>query len=186
MLYKFGPLKKKIILTLLGGVTLGMAKSPSQYYRTLKAIRRDWEKINQHSFNRSLKRLSKEKLIEEIFLPNGSLKLILTEKGKIQAKKIGLMGSIAKFKKPKKWDKKWRVVLFDIPEKDRIFRDILRRHLKDLNFLKLQHSVFISPYSFEKTILELAKLYSAEKYIRVITALKIDNEKKLRKIFKIN
>ena len=96
---------------------------------------------------------------------------------------MDLMGNAIKFKKPKKWDGKWRLVLFDIPEKDRVFRDILRKHLKTLKFRKLQHSVFVSPYPFEKPILELVRLYSAEKYVRVISAMKIDNEKNLKKYF---
>jgi len=174
------------VLALLGGAALGMSGSSVRYYKIFKALKRDWEKINQDSFNRSVKNLAKEKLVEEEILANGSFKLTLTKKGRKEARKLNLLGSTIKFKKPKKWDGKWRVVLFDIPESDRIFRTILRKHLYDLNFIKLQHSVFISPYPFEKSILELSRLYSAEKYIRVITALKIDNEKKLRKIFKIN
>ena len=185
-MYRFGKIQKKIVLVLLGGVALGMSGSPSRYYKTFKALKRDWERINQGSFNRSIRNLTKEKLVEEKILEDGSFKLMLTKKGKEEAKKLNLLGSTIKFKKPKKWDGKWRVVLFDILETDRIFRTILRRHLYDLNFIKLQHSVFVSPYPFEKSILELSALYSAERYIRVITALKIDNEKKLRKIFKIS
>ncbi|HBR71810.1 MAG TPA: PaaX family transcriptional regulator, partial [Candidatus Moranbacteria bacterium] len=44
---------------------------------------------------------------------------------------------------------------FDIPEKDRIFRGILREHLYELKFFRLQNSVFVSPHPFEKMILEL-------------------------------
>lgn len=171
------------MLALLGGVALGLSGSPSQYFRTFRKLRKEWTKINQQNFTRSIRRLSKEKLIEEKMLPNGSFKLILTAEGKRQAKILSLIGGSINFKKPKKWDGKWRIVLFDIPEKDRIFRDILREHLRELEFFKLQHSVFVSPHPFEKPILELVTLYSAEAYVRVITATKIDNENKIKKHF---
>lgn len=182
-MYRFGPVQRKIVLTLLGGVALGLSSSPGQYFNTFRKIRKEWAKIDQRNFNRSIRSLSKEKLIEEKILPDGSFRLELTKKGKKQARILSLMGSSINFRKPKTWDEKWRVVLFDIPEKDRLFRDILREHLRALHFFKLQHSVFVSPYSFEKPILELISLYEAEAYVRVITATKIDNESKIKRHF---
>jgi len=182
-MYKFGSVQRKILLTLLGGVALGLSSSPRQYFCTFRKLQKEWKKINQNNFNRSFKQLSSEKLIEERILSDGSFKLILTALGKQQANRMNLLGSSINFKKPKCWDGKWRIVLFDIPEKDRSFRNILREHLYALNFLKLQHSVFVSPYPFEKQILELATLYSAESYVRVITAIQIDNGNKIKRHF---
>lgn len=182
-MYRFGPVQKKILLTLLGGVALGLSSSPRQYFRTFRQLQKEWRKINQQNFERTIKRLADEKLVQEKTLPDGSIKLILTEEGKKEAKKLSLLGNSIKFKKPKRWDGKWRIVLFDIPEKDRVFRDILREHLYNLEFFKLQLSVFVSPHPFEKQILELISLYSAEPYVRVITAAKIDNEAKIRNHF---
>ena len=182
-MYKFGSVQKKILLTLLGGVALGMSSSPTQYFSTFRKLRKEWVKIDQRNFNRSIRQLSREKLIEETVLPDGSFKLVLSKSGKEQAKTLSLLGNSINFKKPKKWDGKWRIVLFDIPEKDLMFRNILREHLYALEFFKLQHSVFVSPHPFEKSILELVSLYAAEPYVRVITATAIDNEKRLKKHF---
>ena len=182
-MYKFGPVQKKIMITLLGGVALGVSASPRQYFDTLRKIRKEWSKSNRYNFDRSLRRLSSEKLIEEKILPDGSFKLVLTKKGEEQARRLDLLGGSINFKKPKKWDKKWRIVIFDIPEKDRVFRNILRAHLGELKFFKLQHSVFVSPHPFEDAILELTRLYSAQAYVRVITAEKIDNEDSLKRHF---
>jgi phenylacetic acid degradation operon negative regulatory protein len=182
-MYKFGSTQKKILIVLWGGVALGLSSNPRQYFSTFRKLRKEWGKIDQRSFNRSIRRLSKEKLIEERILPDGSFRLELTKKGKQQAKVLDLLGSSIKFQKPKHWDKKWRIVLFDIPEDDRIFRDILREHLRSLEFFKLQQSVFVSPHPFEKPILELIAIYSAEAYVRVITATMIDNEAKIKRHF---
>lgn len=182
-MYKFGSVQQKILLALLGGVALGLSSSPRQYFKTFRTLQKDWRKINQQNFDRSFERLAEEKLIEEKILPDGSFKFILTKEGKLQAKRLKFLGNSISFKKPKKWDKKWRVVIFDIPEKERLFRAILREHLYALKFFKLQQSVFVSPYPFEKPILELVALYSAEPHVRVITATKIDNEARLKKRF---
>lgn len=162
---------------------MGLSSSPRQYLKTFRKIRKEWNKIDQRNFNRSVHRLSQEKLIEEKILPGGYFKLELTKKGKRQAKILSFLGSSIKFKKPKRWDGKWRIVIFDIPEKDRAFRDILREHLRALKFIKLQHSVFVSPYPYEKPIIKLVSLYLAISYVRVITATKIDNENKIKKHF---
>ncbi|HFC76879.1 MAG TPA: hypothetical protein ENJ27_01475 [Candidatus Moranbacteria bacterium] len=182
-MYKVGSIQKKILLTFLGGVSLGLSRSPKQYFYNFKALRREWKNVDQQSFNRSIQGLAKNKLLVEKKLANGSIKMVLTEDGKLQAKKLSILGNSIKFKKPKKWDKKWRIVIFDIPEKNRMFRSILRNHLKDLHFKKLQNSVFVAPYPFEKSILDLVSLYQAEKYVRVITAIKINNEVKLKHYF---
>jgi len=182
-MYKFGQTQRKILVALLGGVALGMSGSPRQYFSNLRKIKKEWENINQGNFVRSIKSLSKEKLIEESVLPDGSCKLILTARGKKQANKLELIGNSINFKKPKRWDGKWRLVIFDIPEKDRDFRNILRSHLRELRFFRLQNSVFISPHPFENMILELVYLYAATPYVRVITAEKIDNEDRLKRYF---
>jgi DNA-binding transcriptional regulator PaaX len=182
-MYKFGPVQQKILLVLLGGVALGCSNSPRQYFRTFRKINKEWKKIDQRSFNRSIKRLSREKLVEEKVLSEGLFRLVLTKEGKQEASRLGLIGNVINFKKPKHWDGKWRIVIFDIPERDRKFRGILREHLYLLNFFKLQQSVFISPYPFEKQILELVSIYSANSYVRVITAVKIDNEAMIKSHF---
>ena len=51
------------------------------------------------------------------------------------------------------------MVIFDIPEKKRMVRDIIREHLKTIGFKKLQQSVFVFPYPCEQEILALADIY---------------------------
>lgn len=182
-MYKFGPVQKKILLVLMGGIVLGMSSSPTQYYRALRALRKDWKKVNQQNFKRTVRRLATQKLLTEVTLADGSFRLELTKEGKRQARLQALFGKTIDFKKVKRWDRKWRLVIFDIPEKERSFRDVLRQHLKNLRFYKLQQSVFVTPFPFEAAVLELIELYGAKEYVRVVTASKIDNEKKLKNHF---
>ncbi len=45
----------------------------------------------------------------------------------------------------RKWDGRWRLVLFDVPTTRNTFRDKLRRYLRDRGFGCLQNSVWITP-----------------------------------------
>lgn len=182
-MYKFGPVQQKLLLLLVGGYILGTETSSIRYYRKLRLLRKEWRKINQQNFTRSVRRLSAQRLVKETVLADGSFRLVLTEEGSRQARIQSLFGRSIHFKNPKKWDKKWRIVLFDVPEKERQFRDVLREHLRELKFYKLQHSVFISPFPCEKQLLELVSLYKAGPCVRIVTADFVDNEEKLKQHF---
>ncbi len=182
-MYKFGPVQQKMLLLLAGGIALGLQSSSFRYYRLLFALKKEWKDIDRRSVTRSLRRLSEQKLVEERVLADGSFKLVLTAEGKRQAQRLDLFGQSIRFRKPKRWDGKWRVVMFDIPEKSRTFRDILREHLREMRFYRLQQSVFVSPYPFEKPLQELVNLYGADSYVRIMTVTWIDNGKFLERHF---
>jgi len=75
---------------------------------------------------------------------NGKPCLELTEKGKKNIKKRFPLFTL----NHKVWDNKWRIVIFDIEEKNKIIRETLRRKLKELGFGQLQKSVWITPHDF--------------------------------------
>ncbi len=52
-------------------------------------------------------------------------------------------------RKPRHWDKKWRVLIFDIPERRRKLRDGIRQTLLGNGFIRLQNSVWMYPYDCE-------------------------------------
>jgi DNA-binding transcriptional regulator PaaX len=83
------------------------------------------------------------------------------------------------------WDKKWRIVIFDIPEKLKMIREALRYHLIRLGFRKLQHSVFVLPFECRNEIEYLTEFFNARKFIRFIEAVHIDNELDLKHKFKL-
>lgn len=59
-------------------------------------------------------------------------------------------------KKPRRWDGRWRIVIFDIPERRRGIRNRLRLFMQEYGFMRLQDSVWIYPYDCED-IIALAK-----------------------------
>lgn len=79
--------------------------------------------------------------------------LRLTQKGEAHLRKLQL--DDFKFNKPKRWDGKWRVIIFDIPEGKRRVRQLIRHTLRTIGFYRLQDSVWIFPYDCEDLIVLL-------------------------------
>ena len=88
-------------------------------------------------------------------------------------------------KKPAQWDKKWRIVIFDIPEKKKKAREALRKKLKELGFKELQKSVFVYPFECEDEIDFITEVFQIRPYVRFIKAVSITNEEQIRLKFNI-
>lgn len=176
-------IKQKILLLLLGGMAFGYSYTPQRQWRVLKAVARGWKEINREKLRDEIRKLYQSKLIKKKENPDGSYTIVLTEKGKLKA----LTYHFQKMKiKGGKWDGKWRLVVFDIPEKKRAGRDALRSKIKELGFYKLQKSVFIFPYQCKDEIDFIVEFFGLRKYVRFGILESIDNELHLRKIFNLN
>lgn len=176
------PVKQKILISLMAGVALGFTYSPNRQYRILKALGREWKKIDQEKLKREIRGLYKSHLIQVRENPDGSFTYVLTDKGKIKILTYHFQNMKIK---NSNWDRKWRVVIFDIPEKLKIARDALRRKLKDLGFYEFQKSVFIFPYECKDEIDFVIEFFNLRKYVRYGVIEFIDNDLHLKEIFKL-
>ncbi|KKQ90855.1 MAG: Transcriptional regulator, PaaX family [Berkelbacteria bacterium GW2011_GWA1_39_10] len=84
---------------------------------------------------------------------------------------------------PEKWDKKWRIVIFDIPNDKKVKREILRTKLESLGFLKLQESVYVFPFDCLAEIQLLKNLCFIEPYVQYMVVERIETEINLMKKF---
>lgn len=185
---KYKGIAKEILLYLAtaGGILI-TATSPYFLLNIAKGIIRDRKyikkKLDERKIAKILERLKRNRLIilsEE----NGKFKVELTEKGKRKVKEIQFRNM--KIEKPESWDGKYRLVIFDIPEKHKKrARDALREKLKELGFYPLQKSVWVCPYPCEKEIQFLVELFDIYPYVNIILAENIYNDLKLRKHFKL-
>ena len=73
--------------------------------------------------------------------------LHLTQKGETHLR--GLQFKSFSLNKPFRWDGKWRVLIFDISERERKLRDEVRRTLQGNGFVRIQDSVWVYPYDCE-------------------------------------
>jgi DNA-binding transcriptional regulator PaaX len=83
---------------------------------------------------------------------------------------------------PKK-DGVWKLVIFDIPEKQKYVRTVLRAKLKALHFKKWQNSIWISPYALDTEIETELKELGKKFFIRLIKSTEINITEDLNKMF---
>ncbi|MBI4159666.1 hypothetical protein HY504_00705 [Candidatus Wolfebacteria bacterium] len=72
-------------------------------------------------------------------------------------------------KKPTIWDKKWRLIMFDIPHNKKASRDALRAKLRQLDFYPLQKSVFVTPYPCEDEIDFIGSVFGVRSHILILS-----------------
>ncbi len=94
-------------------------------------------------------RMDREGFVQRVLI-NGAMHFRITGAGRRQLTKIYPVLKIVS----DKWDGFWRIVIFDVPEKRRRSRDVLRKQLRLLGFGRLQNSTYISPYDHGKPLLD--------------------------------
>lgn len=82
-----------------------------------------------------------------------------------------------------KRDGVWKLVIFDIPEKQKYVRVVLRAKLKALHFKKWQNSIWVSPYALDEEIEEEFKKLGEKFFVRLIKTNEINLTKDLEKLF---
>jgi DNA-binding transcriptional regulator PaaX len=179
-----GKVQQKIILLLWGGLALGLSHSPKTSFKILGAIAKEWKVIDKKHLKRAISDLYRSKLIEEKQNKDGTITIVLSAEGKNKALTYDL--DKMKVVVPKKWDGKWRIVMFDIPEWGKGIRDALREHLRDMEFYEFQKSVFVHPFDCRNEIEYLIEFYDIRKFVRFILAESLDNELHLKNHFGLN
>jgi DNA-binding transcriptional regulator PaaX len=108
--------------------------------------------------------------------------LRLTQKGHAE---YARMSASAALHKPKKWDGKWRVLVFDISSKRKGLRDRVRFLIQGIGFIKLQASVWAYPYDCEDflTLLKADLKIGKDLLYMVVDSLEADTH--LRTHFKL-
>ena len=162
---------------------MGFSRSPKQHFQIIKNISNEWKEIENRALKRGIRSLYESKLINKKQNKNGSITITLTQEGK--KKILTFQIDEIEIKRPQKWDKKWRVVLFDIPENRKKIREALRFHLKKLGFYEFQKSVFVHPYNCQDEIDYIIEFYDIRKFVRFIVANSVDNALHLKQYFKL-
>ncbi len=139
--------------------------SPVGGPKVLKSLLKQLKyKVDQLRF--SAYYLKKRGLIEFIKEDRKGMTIKITNNGRKYLKVFDLDDMA--LNKPARWDKKWRLVLFDVPEKHKNAREALRRKLKDLNFVRLQDSVWATPYPCDDEIRFIREIFNIPFNVDVI------------------
>lgn len=175
--------KDVLLWLVMAGVIWVAASSPYFVLNLMKQFKK-LKKYKGKRFSSAFYRLKREGYLKMV-RKNHNIYISLTEKGK---KKAGwLQIDALKIRRPKKWDRKWRILIFDISELKRIWRDAFRGKLKELGFYPLQKSVWIYPFDCQAEIELLREFFGlSNKELRLIVSENIGKDDWLRKHFKID
>jgi len=139
-------------------------------------------KFGGRRVGKSLSYLQKSKILEVSYKDNEAM-VSLTAEGQKRLNKYNI--DEIKVKKPKKWDKLWRLVFFDVPERYRPARDYLRFKLKELGFHQMQKSVWVHPYPCEDEIDYICNVYEIKPFVNVAVVQRIGKEAELKRLFRL-
>lgn len=129
--------------------------------------RRNSIRFNQR-VTQALLRLERRGLIH-IIDDGGKRRVRLTQQGEELIH--GLYAGSYVIPMPARWDGKWRLVMFDVPEKRKKVRDTLRMLLRSAGFVHFQDSAWIQPYPCDELVTLLrSHLGSGKGEIRYLTA----------------
>jgi len=176
-------LSEKILLSLLGGVAFGCSVTSKNQWYVIKTTAALWQDSDVKNIASGIRDLNRTKLIKRMKDKNGICTIELTNKGKLKA--LNYYFRNIKIKK-EKWDGKWRILIFDVPERLRKGRNALRWEIKKLGFYELQKSVFVIPYECKEDIDFVVNFFELEKYVNYGVLESIDKDKQLREYFELN
>lgn len=171
------------ILTTIGNAAIAFSRHPSRNAASVYRMARDFRELQDIS-DRELRSMSRY-IIENkyITIHKGSVRntIEITEKGKARIARGALFD--LKPRRAKKWDRKWRIVLFDVPNHMKSARDAFAATLKSFGFERLQKSVFICPYPCEEELKVVADYFDISECVDIIVAEHISRESEFKKLF---
>ncbi len=117
MSYKIGAVQRKFLLLLFHNFSMGIYFPPRRRAEILSRLDREWEAVKAETLRRAIAQLYRNRLVSMKDLPDGSIEIILSDRGKKRA--LAYQLDEMKIEKAGAWDGKWRFILFDIPRHKR-------------------------------------------------------------------
>ena len=185
--FKHGELREIVLSAiglsiLLGGTFLVTPNFPIIYTGILKIVEElTKKKIPAGKAKRVLKNLERKEIIT--IEKKGDQAIVYLKGWNSTILKYSLRSLLDLKKKQTKWQGKWFLVFFDVPEKQRNKRNYLRTFLHYIGFYPYQQSVYIFPYECEKEIALIKKIVEGAKYISYVIAEKIEFEDEIKRHF---
>jgi len=139
------------------------------------------KQYNKKQIRNAMVGIHRQKLIKHVIEKNGKNTIRITKKGESRLQTFAI--DFIEIEKPKRWDGKWRLVIFDLPIKFNKARENLRWKLKELGFIQFQKSAWIYPYPCKDEIMFVANFYEVGEYVEILTVDSFLNEEKIKRHF---
>ena len=159
-----------LLMAVIGGV-LGIGIAAPGLLRVIGTGRgqrsRYLSREGFYRLRRSFYQLQRQKLIGEVVDFNKKKKWRLTSAG------MGALNTLLDRNKiipiPRSWDKKWRLIFFDIPHVRKVARNAFRRELQAIGCYQFQKSVWIYPFPCSAEVLKITSRLDVKQYVEVCT-----------------
>lgn len=171
---------KDILALLASGGTLEFRRSPRGYFRIMTANKELWSSFHRRTLLYAINILFRQGLVDISEGLDGITTIAATDAGKQAVESLASRLTAAN---PENWDRKWRLVLFDIPETKKKNREALRYHLKKMGFTEFRRSALIFPHPCAGELSALADQLDLRDNIALVTAESISDEFKFKKHF---
>ncbi|MBI4132017.1 MAG: CRISPR-associated endonuclease Cas2 [Candidatus Sungbacteria bacterium] len=168
-------LTKAILLIIAAGTITAaalMAPNTLQIFRPFIRSTRRSSSDERDRIRRALARLRARRLVSVEWKGDEAL-LRITAGGRHTLRRIEFEALM--IARPTRWDGKWRIVAFDIPEKQVKARQALRWKLEQLGFLRMQRSVFVYPYPCRDEIDFLKNFFHIEPFVQCFETSDLDH-----------
>jgi len=85
--------------------------------------------------------------------------------------------------KPKKWDKNWHLVSYDIPEFKRKERNWFRSRIINLGFEKIQDSLWVFPYECREEIAIISNALGISDFVAYLNTNQLPHQERIKRHF---
>lgn len=180
--------KKEIVkeiligIGLVGGILFVGALAPN-IFKMLGKSNLGRRRFTKEQVENATYYLKRRKMIISKENPDGTIMVELSEKGKKKVVFYDL--DKMKIKPMKKWDGKWRFVMFDIPHRLRNASNALRDKLKELGFYQFQKSIWIHPYPIENEIDFISQIFEIRRFVKMGEMVNLEGDEKIKSEFKL-
>ena len=136
----------------------------------------------RQEFQRNIDALVRQGIMKRTTQRDGTATLTLTKRGKWE---FFLRHNSIDLGSKKKWDYKWRIIVFDVPNDKTSIRNEMRRAMKLYGFVMIQKSVWAYPYPYDDFVILLKKYLGVTNDVLYMVVEMIENDKELRSEFKL-
>ena len=175
-------IEKTIIAALGAAAIIGIAMAAPNAVQLLKYV--DLGAIGNRDPRRrvseAMSRLRRKGLVEWRET-KGAWRLRLTEKGRVHFAHVRL--AAMRVPQPRRWDGRWRFVMFDIPESRSALRQSIRALITGFGFHRFQNSVWVYPYDCEDFVTLLKLELGVGNQLLYVVADAVEYDAPLRKYF---
>ncbi len=176
-------------LLVAGGITIALSAAPA----LLVALGGVGFMLKAHEKNRRRKLLgyglylARKKYITMRSLPGRRVHIGLTSLGKRRALTARARRLLSRpIERPRAWDRKWRLILFDIAAEERSKRNAFRAFIRRIGATMLQKSVWVHPFDCSEQIDLLREFFGLSlSELRLVIADEVENDSELKRHFNL-